>query len=395
MHVSRCKIQDTLKVPVLHVALCILTLALIGCNTRPVGYDQLSNRVSGASDTTLLPDSTASYMRYVPLGGSSLLYLGRDASYQSRIVMLFSIPDTMNLDSITSCQLVLHPVDTLARMNFICRPCSLAWLESGVSWQMADSSDHWLNPGGSFLPDTLASGTITGDSAMIDMKYAGLDSARRATIRTCGVILFPEDTGIVAIHAGVSTTSATSPRLRITYTSNGKQTQRIVNDVGDASLIDTIATQSEPGDLLVGSGVAYRTWLTFNIDSIPPQATIASAELKFRPMTLYRRTDTIILGASRLTQSFGQWGAGARYESVPSAASSYIVPADSDSTVTIDIRSMVQIWTSHSDTLHNFGLVLTAAPEWSALFRFQIPDRGADAPHLDIKYVLPPEDRFK
>ena len=377
---------------------CILALGFFGCDTRPVGYGQLRGRVNGASDTTLVPDSTSSFVRYAPLGAASLLYLGRDASYQSRVVMLFSLPDTMDLDSITSFQLVLHQTDTLAQMSFICQPCSSAWIESGVSWQMADSFDHWLHPGGDYLPDTLARGAMVGDSISIDFKYAGLDSALRATIRNCGIIIFPEDTGIVAIYSGAST--ATAPRLRITYTSNGKQTQRLVNDVGDASLIDTTATQSQPGNLMIGSGVAFRTWLTFNIDSIPPQATIASAALKFRPSTQYRRTDTIVLGASRLTRSFAEWGPSAKYERLPSATATYIVPADSDTTIAIDIRDMVQLWTSgRSDTLHdtlpNYGLVLTAAPEWSALFRLRIPNAGPGAPHLEIQYVPPPEDRFK
>ena len=378
---------------ILPLALCILTLSFFRCNTRPVGYDQLHGRVNGASDTTLLPDSANSYVRYVPLGGASLLYLGRDASYESRIVLSFSMLDTMNLDSVTSFQLVLHQPDTLARMSFICRPCSLSWTENGVSWQMTDSYDHWFRPGGDFLPDTLATGTMAGDSISVDFKYAGLDSARQATIRNCGIILFPEDTGIVAINAGVSV--ATAPRLRITYTNKGKETQRLVDDVGDASLIDTVATQSQPFDLLVGSGVAFRTWLTFDIDSIPTEATIARADLKFKPETKYRRTDTITLGASRLKEAYTLKGANAQSESLPSATASYIVPADSDSVVTLDIRSMVQLWTSRSDTLKNYGLLLTAAPEWSALFRLRIPRTGPDAPRLEIQYVLPPEDRFK
>ncbi len=373
---------------------CIMTVTFLGCNTRPVGYDQLRGRISGTADTTLSPDSVSSYARYVSLGGASLLYLGRDASYQSRMILLFSLPDTMSLDSITSCQLVLHQTDTAARMGFVCRPCSSAWTESGVSWQMADSLDHWLRPGGDYLPETLAKGTMAGDSVMIDFAYAGLDSALRASIRNYGIIVFPEDTGIVAVYSGAPS-AATAPRLRITYTSKGKSTERIVNDVADASLIDTVATHSQPTELMVGSGVAFRTWLMFNIDSIPPQATIARADLKFRPVTRYRRTDTLVLGASRLLQSYAAWGASAKLESLPSATVSYIVPADSDSTIAIDIRQMVQLWTSRSDTLTNYGLALTAAPEWSALFRLRIPSNGPGAPRLDIQYVLPPEDRFK
>ena len=371
-----------------------LSFVLLACNTLPVGYDQLRDRLTGTADTTLIPDSASSYARRVPLGGSSMLYLGKDTGYTSRIVMRFSVLDTMGLDSITSFQLVLHQPDTLRKMAFICRPCSSEWLESGVSWQMADSFNHWLTPGGDYLAETLASGIIARDSAVFDFRYVEYDSVLKATIRNCGIGIFPQDTGIVAIYAGTSTTTSTSPRLRVTYTNKGKQTTRVIEDKADASLIDTIATRSQPLELLVGSGVAFRTWLVFNIDSIPREATIARADLKFRPETKYRRTDTIAIGASRLIDSYTEKGANARFESLPSSYTTYVAPADSDTVVTIDIRSLIQLWTSRNDTIPNFGLLLTASPEWSELFRFRIPRSGPSAPRLEIQYVLPPEDRF-
>ena len=379
--------------PILHVALCILTFAFIRCNTLPVGYDQLRDRVTGASDTTLIPDSADGYARYVPLGGASMLYLGRDTSYQSRLLVRFSLPDTMVLDSVTGFQLVLHQSDTLATMDFICQPCSSEWAEDGVSWLMSDSFNHWVNPGGDYLYDVVATGTMAGDSTVVDLAYVGLDSVRQAAIRNCGIGIFPQDTGIVAINSGVAT--ATAPRLRVTYTNKGKKTSRIISDVADASLIDTVATHANLFDLLVGSGVAFRTWLWFNIDSIPAEATIARADLKFRPEMKYHRADTIVLGVHRLIDSFPEKGANARFEELPIGSASYFVPADSDTVVTIDIRSLVQLWTSRSDTLRNYGLLIEAAPEWSPLFRLRIPRSGENAPRLEVQYVLPPEDRFR
>jgi hypothetical protein len=391
----RLQIADCIcsSAAILRFAFCILIFAFLGCNTLPVGYDQLRDRVTGTSDTTIVPDSSAGYMRYVPLGGASMLYLGRDTSYQSRVIVRFSLPDTLSLDSITSFQLVLHQSDTLARMSFICRPCSSEWVENGVSWQMSDSFNHWMNPGGDFLPDTVATGTMAGDSITIDFRYAGLDSAHRATIRNCGIGIFPQDTGYVAIHSGA--TAAQAPRLRVTYTNNGKETKRVISDIADASLIDTIATRSHPLDLLVGSGVAFRTWLRFNLDSIPAEATVARADLKLRPEMKYHRADTIVLAVHRLTESFTEKGANARFEALPIGSASYFVPADSDTVITIDIRSLVQLWTSRSDTLRNYGLLINAAPEWSPLFRLRIPRSGPNAPRLEIQYVLPPEDRFR
>jgi len=387
-----CRLRIASVRPVLLFVLCALSFVLLACNTLPVGYDQLRDRVTGAADTTLVPDAAESYVRYVPLGGSSMLYLGQDSTYQARIIISFSILDTMSLDSITSFQLVLHQPDTQATMSFICRPCTSAWAEAGVSWLMADSVNHWMNPGGDYLPETLAAGTMEGDSITIDFKYVGFDSVLRRTIRDCGVIIFPQDTGIVAIYSGAST--STAPRLRVTYTKKGKQTQRVINANADASLIDTDTTNSQL-DLRVGSGVAFRTWLSFIVDSIPSEATIARADLKFKPETKYHRADTVVLGASRMTESYGQKGAYARFEELPIDTASYVVPADSDSVVTIDVRSLVQLWTSRSDTLPNYGLLITASPEWSELFRLRIPRSGSNAPRLEIQYVMPPEDRFR
>ena len=79
----------------------VVVLLSSACNTLPVGYDQLRG-VTGAADTTLVPDTASSYARYVPLGGSSILYLGKDTAYVSRLILRFSVLDTMNLDSITS-----------------------------------------------------------------------------------------------------------------------------------------------------------------------------------------------------------------------------------------------------------------------------------------------------
>jgi hypothetical protein len=180
----------------------------------------------------------------------------------------------------------------------------------------------------------------------------------------------------------------------------------VINDVADASLISTDTTNTQL-DLLVGSGVAFRTWLYFGVDSIPAEATIARADLKFKPEIRYHWGDTVSIGASRLKESYFEKGANVRYESLPSSVATYVIPADSDSVVTIDIRSLVQlwvnypdsIWTNHpdssiSDTLRNHGLVLGSSPEWSPLFRLRIPRTGPNAPRLYIEYVLPPEDRF-
>jgi hypothetical protein len=382
------------------LAACLLTAVFLACNTLPVGYDQLRDRVPGAAETTLLPDSAASFSRYVPLGGSDLLYLGRDSAYVSRLAIRFPVPETLTLDSITSFQVVFHLSDTsdsARSMSFYCRPCSAPWVENGVTWQMADSFTHWMMPGGDFLPDTIAAGTISGDSALFDFRYVGLDSMRKAAIRANGVILFPTDTGWVSLYSGATT--GKGPHLVAVYTNNGKQTRKYFADIADASIMDTVHTSAGPYDLQVGSGVVYRTWLEFNVDSIPSQATIARAELKFQPEARYHQGDTLVLDVHRLLESYSGKGAYAKYDEVPTDIDTFIVSADSDSVMTFDIRSLVQYWTTHRDSAgrdtSNFGLLINPAPEWARTFRLRVPASGPRAPRLEIQYVLPPEDRFR
>jgi hypothetical protein len=313
------------------------------------------------------------------------------------VLLRFAISDTMSLDSVKSLQLVLHAKDTLHTMNFVCRPCSSAWIESGVSWAMSDSENHWMSPGGDFLPDTLCSGTIAGDSVMFDFRYVGLDSALKSAIRANGVCLFPLDTGWVSVYSGSDATKA--PRLRITYSNSGKETGKVMSDNADASLVDTLRTWSNPLDLLVGSGTAFRTWLRFTLDSIPSEATIARADLVFRPEVKYRRLDTLLLGVHRLLESYPSKGANARFDDLPGDIDTLLAASDSDTLASFDIRGLVQYWTTHRDSAgrdtSNFGLLIASAPEWSNLFRLRIPRSGPNAPRLEIQYVLPPEDRFR
>ena len=101
LQTATCKLQTPRTVSILHFVIFTLSLVFFACNTLPVGYDQLRDRVTGTADTTMLPDTASSYSRYVPLGGASMLYLGQDTSYRSRLIIRFTIPDTLSLDSMS------------------------------------------------------------------------------------------------------------------------------------------------------------------------------------------------------------------------------------------------------------------------------------------------------
>ncbi len=357
-----------------------LVMLFLGCNTLPVGYDQLQ-RIPADSSLTLGPDTLASYAKYIPLGAADIMSLGQDSAYESRIIINFTLADS-SLDSVKSAKLILHPADSTP-MSFVCRPCSVAWNSNAVSWKMADSVTHWLNPGGDYWHIDLGSGTFEGESLVIDLNLDYLDTLVR---NSHGIILFPSDTGFVAVHSRYSQTTA--PRICLTYPDDVK---KICNAVEDAHLVDTNNIHLNPQYLEVGSGVAFRTYLRFPLDSVPEEATIARAEISFLPHVEYRRNDTLSLGVHRLFEPFSRY---ARFEDEPCAHLNYIISPDADSVATLDIRKLVQFWTANPPD-SNFGLLLTAYPEWSEMFRIKIPRAGPNALKLKLLYIMPPEDRIQ
>jgi len=318
------------------------------------------------------------------------MYLGRDDFYQSRMLLRFPLNDSA-LDTTTAVQLILHRADSAA-MSFVCRPCSTDWNTDAVTWRLADSVTHWFTPGGDYWKVDVGTGRLESDSLVLDLDLSELDSAARHAFTSFGLLFFPQDTGFIAVHSGVS--QATAPRLKLNFPNNKSLT---LNASDDAHLVDTVRVGGAPA-LTVGSGVAFRTWLYFGLDSIPREATIAKAELKFRPDIRYRRSDTLRFGVHRLTEPYNPKGKNANFSSSSYATLSYVVSADSDSVAVLDLRSLVQFWSNYRDSLgacdSNFGLLVMAEPEYSLQFRFNIRPAGPAAPVLDLLYVLPPKDRF-
>ncbi|MEO0077661.1 MAG: DNRLRE domain-containing protein [candidate division WOR-3 bacterium] len=340
-------------------------------------------RVPEAVGVTLLPDSSDSYVKYIPLSAANDMLLGRDDWFESRPLFRFNPPDSA-LDSVVSVQLVLFPRDSTP-MNFVCRPCSSTWSASAATWRMADSATQWLNPGGDYWPTVICQDTFMGDSLVLELNRKHLDTIVR---RSSGFFLFPLDTGFVRIAS--SSDSRRQPKLILTYKGGIKKTY---NSTEDTHIMDTLRLRANPGDLLVGSGVACRTWLRFNLDTIPIEATIARAELRFRPRVLYSRADTLLVGARRLTESYSAKG---RNAAVHTSAAGYVfyIPGDSTPEVKIDVHGLIQDWRTRPDSISNYGLVIVAEPEYTSLFRLRLPRTGADAPRLEVDYVLPPKDRF-
>jgi hypothetical protein len=375
-------------------------LVLAGCNTLPVGYDGLG-RYPETDELVLRPDSVASYGRYVNQGEANRLFVGSDADFRARAFVKFHVPDTLTLDSVLAIKLILHPVDTARTdsFRFVCVPCSSSWDEASLTWVMRKSEDQWFIRGGDFRPETVATGALAGDSLVIDLSYAARDSASRAAIAANGLALLPagpSDTGFAAFWS-LEATTAYQPRTKVIYRRDSAV--KYFPADADASIFDTMPGSSRPGQLLVGSWFTYRTWLRFRLDSVPREATIAGADLTFTPSVQYCRADSLSLAAYRLTERITTRGVNPQFAGATVTAT-YPRPT-ADSMLSFDIHSLVQFWTTNRDSAAgdtaNFGLVVAPGPSWPTPFRVRLPDPAGDTlePRLRVRYVMPPEDRFR
>ncbi|MCL6465507.1 MAG: DNRLRE domain-containing protein [candidate division WOR-3 bacterium] len=362
--------------------LFLAVLLTLACNTLPVGFDQI-DRLPETATLEIAPDSADCYVKFVPLGSADHLLLGKDPQYQSRVLIQFTPKDSA-LDSVVSAQLVLFPLDSVV-MNFTCCACSTEWSSSAVTWRMADSLTQWLTPGGDYWNFPLGQGRIQKESTVVELNRDYLDTLVR---HSYGIALIPLDTGFTTIATLAAT--KTSPRLVFTY-ANGKK--RTYYPAADAHIIDSSGIRTNPGELLVGSGVAFRTWLYFRLESIPDSATIARAELILKIQPIYSRVETLQIGIHKLKESYHQRGKYALYDEAPASKTESPV-RDTIATIRLTVTDLVQKWVSAVDSNPNHGILLTAEPEWQKPFRIKILRSGINAPRLKVHYILPPEDRF-
>lgn len=364
----------------LTAGVCVLVLS--ACNTLPVGFDLIGS-IPEQQSIELLPDTLDSYAKFVPLGDASYLLLGKDDQYESRVLVKFALKDSA-LDSVTTVQLILYPQESYPQ-KFLCYPCSTDWSSSAVTWRMTDSLNQWLNPGGDYWHLLLGEGSLVKDSTVLELNRDYFSTLVR---QSYGIILLPADTGFTTL-ASLDKTSS-SPRIVLSYL-NGKK--RTYYPTEDAHIVDSTRLRVYPEQLLVGSSVAFRTYMHFSLESIPPAATITRAELEFKPQTLYRREDTLRIGAHRLTESYQTKGKYASFAPTAAGVTRY-VSLDTDNIVHLEITALIQDWVSRPDSNPNYGLLLTAEPEWLKPFRIKIFRSGPNSPKLKICYLTPPEDRF-
>ncbi|MDH5684459.1 MAG: DNRLRE domain-containing protein [candidate division WOR-3 bacterium] len=348
------------------------TLIILSCDRSSVGFDQLDRELAEPVPIILKPTAAASYGRYIANGFSSNLILGKNPQYESRVLLKFNLPDSA-LEQVTEVKLIIY-TRRQANLNFNVYRILEEWNPFAATWYRPDSLFYWFSPGGYFSEASIGSGQITEESTVVI-----INDVISLVRNSYGLILIPQDTGFGLFY---SNETGNRPKLIFKYSAD----ERKFDCLGDASIIDSLDLTMGRYDLWIGSGYAFRTYLKFETDTFPEQATITSAELVLHPDLSFLISDTVEIGIHKFLEPYE---VRAKFSPNISAKARF---TDSDSIIRFDMRSLIQFWNLHPDS--NFGFLITAYPEYSDIFRIELKNAGTERPYLNAFYILPPIGKF-
>lgn len=360
-----------IMITIMKTWLLLLCLILVSCNELPVGSDEL--RLRGDFDPQFLAlslFSTFTEYKSVNTGTASNLVFGRNAEYESRVLLRFDFPDTtyQGLDEIT---LILHmngdfKNDTVA---FSLHLLDAAFVESEADWTHKSLDELWSTPGGDFDGDSIRYGIAQGDSILLYFNYIELAAIQEAD----GIIIVPRDTGFCYLD---SREGGSAGKMIL------KKNETTVPAFVDADCY--IITGPAPSLLedWIGSGLVYRDFVRFNYDSLLDSTLAVYAELSFRCSEYFSYRDSIEIGVRELTVPFSNFDT----PTGPLIALKKI--AVGDTLVTIDIVKHAQHLIDHPDS--NFGFFIGISPETYDISRVKMI-RGSH--RLNIGYILSPDPR--
>jgi len=351
--------------------LVVLFLIFISCNELPVGEDEL--RLRGEFDPQFLALSTFStFTEYknVNTGGAFNLVFGRNAEYESRVLLQFDFPDS-TYEGLDEIKLILNingdfKNDTVA---FSLHLMDAAFNESEADWTRKNLDELWNTPGGDFDVDSIRYGIAQGDSILLYFNYIELAEIQAAS----GMMIIPRDTGFCYLKSREGGSAG-----KILLKKNDTTIPAVVE--ADCHII----TGPEPSlyEDWMGSGLVYRDFIKFNYDTLLDSTMAVYAELSFECAEYFSHRDSIEIGVRELTEPFSTFDT----PTGPLIALKKI--AVGDTLVTIDIVKHAQRLIEHPDS--NFGFYIGVSPETYDISRIEII-RGSH--HLNIGYIMPPEPR--
>jgi len=363
----------------------ILLLAFfyfIACNKLPVGQEELDQRGNFYADSIFLPFFTSvTETKGISLGTSMNLILGKNADYESRVILKFTFPDTIP-NGAKDIKLVLlrnrtFNCDTL---RFSIHLLTSTFTETEATWIKRNADQAWATSGGDFESDSIRYAVFKEDSLIVPFNYAELTWMKNAK----GLIFVPRDSGFGAWY---SREGGNAPRIRMTV---GTTTTTIPIA---ADLFIVRGPTPPYQDPWIGAGVPYRNYVKFSFFSAPdtitntPDSTLLGkrclyGELTFKIESHFALRESLDIGIKGLTEPLKGFDTD-----VGALLAVQRIAAD-DTSATVDIIRYVQKIIDHPDS--NFGFFILLSPDNYDIANFKIRPGSFG---LKIGYLDPPGER--
>lgn len=384
-------------------------LAVIGCNnSTPVNLspDLTDSTVVGTPKFAVLgpPQNSDTRARSVNTGGTSpFLYVGeadgKRVSFLIRFIFTnFPQPDSLTIDA---AELILRQGKPIGSSNgsftATAHRVTANWLENEVTFESF---------AGAFDAAILGSTTITAadsDTVVIPIDASLVQVwADTSDSSFANLGIYVQGQGASFLKQLNSRNAETAlPRLRIygTRASGAADTLEALA-LDDAFLYEVLQPPAE-GPLYVGNGFEHRSYLRYDLSSIPSAATINFAQLRLTIDT----TRTFITGdegvvfslfavlreaenLENLMEPLETMVADGRIRGV---TGSVLVAVDSTRNQQVSLRTLVQDW--RQGFVPNNGVLIIASRPNRDLFRVAFSNDANDstrAPRLEVYYTVPP-----
>jgi len=363
-------------------------------NANPVGSDYLNRDNPGSLNYQIFQAAASDtfFQKTTYTGFSTELSLGtsNDISCLS-LIRFSSFSDTVDIDSaVVSLYVKRLYGDSDNQFTLSVHLATEDWNESDLTWDSFDQNSVGeemitLTADLTSLEDDTVSRKISFHLPM-DLVEIWNDTSRSE--ENMGMVLLTEEDYILSFHSAEGSNPPTLNIYSHEDTTVSKSTRYPSHDtfISQAELIPT------SDRLYICDGTAYRTFLYFDVSSIPPEATINQA---------------LITLTSDQNLSFPDHEESFNLSSVIVMDSLWTVPdiaydstrvayglVDED-TVYVNITSYVQSWTSGEDS--NFGVMVYGTSERTDLLSRAFYSTTADSalcPRLRIYFSLPPASQF-
>jgi hypothetical protein len=356
-------------------------------DANPVGGDLFDNSDLGVVNRLLVPASTDTSFSVptISTGSGSYLYIGHIQDIQAASMIRFTgLEDSAPIDS----AILLINVSQVINSTQIPGSVNLYTMTSTWDDLSFKSSD--------FKPDFIGDyvGTIEVANDSIDTLRYQIDSSlimqwmdSTLNVPNNGLYLETEDDLMLECFSrDMSTSVTTGPQLLLYFTDDSTRYPASYEATYDLFFASS-AVQPAANQLILESGTAFRTFMTFDLGTFAPMDIINRATLILTADTLLTLPDihqTLYFTACFLDSL-------AEFTELECAAENSGIGTYESGKCRIDLTPQIQ--SMISVPLENLGFLIQNSEESSSLQRLVFYSTDADSslrPTLEITYTLPP-----